>query len=289
MLEKVNIEFRQLIAKSTKADFHKCWACSSCDMECPMNIATNRLRPQKMVRFAYFGLLDGLIGAPDIWYCLTCRRCNNVCPNLVKPADLIAFARMEALRIGNVSHLQVQKYYELFAKFQRVRWHAAEHCLNGKFNDIDDSLWDTWFETPIPDSTDVLSNQNLFQKSTLPHTVLLKAKASSCFTCGECSSACPISGNRNVFDPRFIFRMTNLGILNEILRSPSIWICLDCGRCTEACSQLVDGRQIVQNLQKLAIQNGSADPDIRSQIKNVNHAIYSRFLEKVDGALGINS
>jgi len=64
---------------------------------------------------------------------------------------------------------------------------------------------------------------------------------SSCFTCGECSSSCPVAVERSAFDPRFIFRMVNLGLAEELLLSPSIWLCVQCGRCTEACSQLVDG------------------------------------------------
>ncbi|MCJ7771593.1 MAG: 4Fe-4S dicluster domain-containing protein, partial [Desulfobacterales bacterium] len=254
MIEKVNIELRNLIENSTHGEFNKCWTCSSCDTECPINIATNRLRPQKMVRLAYVGLFDELVSTPEIWYCLTCRRCNHVCPNLVKPADVIAYARTEALRTGAVSNYQVQSYFELFSTFQRVRWHAAEKYLSGKLDVVDENQWFKWFEKPIPNSTVALSGRNLFQGNGTFNSLAVNTNASSCFTCGECSSACPISGSRNVFDPRFIFRMANLGMLNEILSSPSIWLCLDCGRCTEACSQLVDGRQIIRDLQKLAIQ-----------------------------------
>lgn len=285
MVRVLNPELRHRIERNTGADSHMCWACSSCDSECPMNIATNRLRPQKMIRLANLGFFEELACAPEIWYCLTCRRCNDVCPNRVKPASVIAFARMEAVRTGLVSYQRIQSYKELFAKFQRVRWHVTAQCLSGKLVAVDDAQWDVWLETPVPESTSNLSGRNLFQNNGLFHELVEKTRGSVCFTCGECSSACPISGNRSVFDPRFLFRMANLGILDELLKSPSIWLCLDCGRCTEACSQLVDGRRIIQTLQELAIQSGAVDPDFPLQLQNQHSSIYLRFLQEIDGLL----
>jgi heterodisulfide reductase subunit C len=280
MAEKLNIEFRHLIEKNTRAEFNMCWTCGSCDSECPMNIATNRLRPQKMVHLAYLGLFEELVSSTEIWSCLTCRRCNQVCPNLVKPADVIAYARTEALRTKAVSHYQVQNYFELFTKLQHVRWRAAASCLSG--NQVDTIQWDTGFKIPKSVSTEVISFSSLFKGNGPLKSLVANAKGNSCFTCGECSSACPISGNNNVFDPRFIFRMANLGMLHEIFSAPAIWLCLDCGRCTEACSQLVDGRQIIRELQKLAIQSGAVDADIPSRIRDANFFLYPKFLDEID-------
>jgi heterodisulfide reductase subunit C len=77
-----------------------CCTCSSCDIECPVNIATGRLRPQIIVRMANLGLWDELLNSPDIWYCLTCRRCLQVCPNSVRPSSLIGYIRHDALENG---------------------------------------------------------------------------------------------------------------------------------------------------------------------------------------------
>ena len=109
-----------------------CWTCSTCDSECPVEIATNRLRPQRIVRFANLGLIEELIASPEIWYCLTCRRCSRVCPNSVKPETLIRYARTDAVRCGVVSYAAARSYYDLFRRFQRVRWHAVRHCLQVK-------------------------------------------------------------------------------------------------------------------------------------------------------------
>ncbi len=44
---------RNLIHQCAKADIYLCWTCGSCDNECPINIATGRMRPQKIVRICH--------------------------------------------------------------------------------------------------------------------------------------------------------------------------------------------------------------------------------------------
>ena len=76
-----NSKLRSLIETGAQADSRLCWTCGSCDFECPVNIATGRLRPQKIVRMANLGLPLELTSLAEIWYCLTCRRCAAVCPS----------------------------------------------------------------------------------------------------------------------------------------------------------------------------------------------------------------
>jgi len=45
MFSFLNPNIRQRIELATNADSSMCWNCSSCDAECPVEIATNRLRP----------------------------------------------------------------------------------------------------------------------------------------------------------------------------------------------------------------------------------------------------
>ena len=53
--------------------------------------------------------------------------------------------------------------------------------------------------------------------------------------------------------------MVNMGLEKEILASPSIWLCIGCERCTEACGEEVKGHLIIQSLQKLALKEGIVD------------------------------
>jgi heterodisulfide reductase subunit C len=77
-----SLELRKLIESRAFALSSLCWTCGSCDLECPVNRATNRLRPQKLVRMANLGMLEELLGLPEIWYCLNCRRCMMTCPTV---------------------------------------------------------------------------------------------------------------------------------------------------------------------------------------------------------------
>ncbi len=113
------------IRRGADAGQSLCWTCGSCDAMCPVHVASGRLRPQVMVRLANLGLLEELLRRPEIWYCLGCRRCSQTCPQAVKPAALIEFARREALRRGLFDTAFLDGYRRLFAAFQRVRWRVA--------------------------------------------------------------------------------------------------------------------------------------------------------------------
>jgi heterodisulfide reductase subunit C len=60
-----------------------------------------------------------------------------------------------------------------------------------------------------------------------------------CLTCGLCSSGCPATGLHDM-DPRKFLRMAALGLDDEILSSPWIWLCSMCQRCIYACPMAVD-------------------------------------------------
>jgi heterodisulfide reductase subunit C len=278
---------RYLIDFGTHANMALCWTCSTCDSECPVNIATNRLRPQKLLRLANLGFLDELMTLPEVWYCLTCRKCNRVCPNQVKPESVIQFVRRESLRCNLMRHSVFQQYQGLFQRFQRVRWRAVQACYQGELEALSDSRWKAWLDTPVMDLARSIVYAKLFNGSPAFRRSAADSKLANCFTCGECSSACPVSGERSAFDPRYLFRAINLGLQEELLHSPSIWLCIGCGRCSEACSQLVDGRGMIAALQEQALETGAVDADFRGRLTRANKIIFPRLLESIDDLLGL--
>lgn len=276
---------RRTIESNAEAQANLCWNCSTCDSECPVYLATGRLRPQKIVRMANLGLLDDLLSLPEIWYCLTCRRCNYVCPNLVRPASIIAFLRKEAVRRKLVSWERFVRFREFFSLFQRVRWHAADLCLKGDLGPVSRELWSAWLETPVDGTGGRVSLSNP-PPSTAFRSVGKAAASTACFTCGECGNACPIFFERSVFEPQWIFRMVNLGLEEELLKSPSIWLCIACQRCTEACGELVSGHLVIQGLQDLALEAGAVDQGFPFRWKRAQKAIYPFFVERINSLLG---
>jgi heterodisulfide reductase subunit C len=280
---------RKSIEQGAKADINRCWACGSCDFECPVNIATGRLRPQKIVRMANLGMLDEMLHEPSIWYCLACRRCLQICPNTVKPSDLIAHIRRISMKRKIVSIETYRSYRILFERFQRVRKHAVVMSFHEKLTSISDRQWCDWLLTPVSESRRSICFNSTESSSNEGFIHYDPARAAaSCFTCGECSSACPVSCERSVFDPRALFRMVNLGLTDELLSSPSIWLCLDCGRCTSVCSQLVDGREIIRRLKDDAIQRGIIDRNFFARLEQANRLVYSKWLEEVDALFGFD-
>jgi heterodisulfide reductase subunit C len=285
----LNSQLRRAVEQATGAKSLMCWTCSSCDSECPVGIATNRLRPQRIVHYANLGLLDELISLPEIWYCLTCRRCNQVCPNSVKPETVVQYARAEAIRRGVVSYQAARQYYDLFRRFQRVRWHMVDRCLHGDSEPITEALWHSWLNSPIEESRALIGSWSLFKTSEPFRQAAQNADVPACFTCGECSSACPVAGERSAFDPRFIFRMVNLGLADELLASPSIWLCVQCGRCTEACSQLVDGCRMIDSLRELAVHERQVDADFALRVRDAQKQIFGRWIDDINKLLGLQA
>ena len=279
---------RKSIEQGAKADINRCWTCGSCDFECPVNVATGRLRPQKIVRMANLGMLDELLHEPAIWYCLACRRCLQICPNTVKPSDLIAHIRRISMKRNIVSIETYRAYRILFERFQRVRNHAVVSSFHGKLKSISDRQWCDWLLTPVSESRRSICFKSTESSSNEDFKSNNAARAAACFTCGECSSACPVSCERSVFDPRTMFRMVNLGLTDELLSSPSIWLCLDCGRCSSVCSQLVDGREIIRRLRDDAIQRGIIDRNFFPRLEQANRLVYNRWLQEIDALFGFD-
>ncbi len=269
------------IETNTNAKINLCWTCSSCDVECPINIATNQLRPQKVVRLANLGFIDELLSLPEIWYCLTCRRCDFVCPNLVKPSTVISYLRKEASRRMPWTMELVLRYRDLFARLQRVRWHIAAQCLTGEVESITDNQWNDWLEAPIKGFMGEISFTDPYPSKAF-RSLVDSSSLASCLTCGGCSGTCPVSAGRNVFDPMWIFRMVHLGLEKEIMKHPSIWLCIACQRCTEVCSQQVKGHLIIQHLQDLALELGVVDSHFPFRWYNAQKAVYSRFTKEID-------
>lgn len=105
-------------------------------------------------------------------------------------------------------------------------------------------------------------------------------------TCGACTTVCPITHDRAVFDPVRLFRLVNLGQEEAVLRSPALWLCLGCGRCTESCTQQVPGHRVIRVLQQQSIARGHAPPDMSAHLEAIDRLLLPAYLEAVRAALG---
>lgn len=279
VLESSTLRENRDRVRIAEADIEPCWTCSSCDTECPVNAATGLLRPQQIVRMAAFGLLDELLNAPEIWYCISCRRCSQICPNRVKPSLLINYLRQKAIGRGLVSWQSYERYQDWIIDFQHIRWKAIARGLNRAKVSIDnmtDSLVERTVEIP--------KSKNTIIPSPLESLAVeaQEIQASGCYSCRECSSACPIVSGRNVFDPAVIVHMLNLGMEDELLASPSIWMCLQCHRCTDACPQNVKGHRLFQLLRMQSIEQKNESATFQYQLEEIHRKLYPLWVKTVD-------
>lgn len=282
-----NPNVRRVIQSAVGADSHMCWTCRSCLNECPVNLATSRLQPLKFVRLANLGLLDEMLDLPQIWYCLTCNRCSQVCPMQVKPAAIIGYARSRWVASGRVSQKTLDDYRMLLYRFQRVRWHAAKACMKKDATpDLADSLWREWMEKRVDKSLPAIRIGSAAFSVQPSRSASRNADGFSCFTCKECSNACPAFGGSEIFDPLAIIRMANLGMGESLLTSPSIWLCLECQRCTDTCSQRVRGHELVRHLRKLAIETGAVDKGFLTRWYLMGKGLYPKLLNEIDRLFG---
>lgn len=275
-----------------QAGITACYTCSSCASECPVNRMTDRLHPVRIVRMAAFGLFDELIRLPEIWYCLQCRRCKHICPMTVKPSVLIDYLRRKAVRQGVVPRDTAQRVKSLVRQLHRVRRRAVMSAIEGQPMPDVARKWHETAQEPGNGSTpaapvELHSGANSFKRSCALY-LDFPTNLSSCYTCSECSNSCPVFFERNVFDPLWIFRMAAFGLSQELLSAPSIWLCLECRSCTEACGQRVRGHLVIRRIRELAVERGLVGREFQAHWRDMEKEIYQHFLKKVDAVSGFH-
>ncbi len=256
---------RQAINEAVRAEINLCFTCGSCATECPINRATNELHPRKLVWMANLGLMDELLRSPEIWMCLACGKCSHVCPMTVKPARLFAFLRWESVRRQVVAADFFSRWRVLRSQFQHERLRAADGLMD-EHSQVQTKLQETGGH---PFYRDVMFFDGYATGVT------------SCFACGECSNACPVCFDRSVFDPLRFFRAVMLGDSESVLRSSSLWLCIQCQSCTEACSQGVRGHLVIRRLRELADERGWISPDFRREWSRKDRNLYGEYVNRV--------
>ena len=275
------------ISAAIHSELSLCYTCSSCVAECPVNRFTNRLQPLKYVRMAGLGMAEELLRSPEIWYCLSCNRCTNICPMTVKPAGLLSFLRKEAVRRGYVRKGTAPEIAETQKRLHKVRYHAAALVKEGQ--KAADIALDRLADAPAP----VWTDQGQLAYPSVEAKRFRKAFSgflgrqttlASCLTCCECTNSCPVARERSFFDPMRIVRMAVFG-LHELLKSPSIWLCLECQTCTSACGQLVRGHMVLRRAQELAIEGGFVNGTFQENWQEVQKRIFAEYIGNIDTIL----
>ena len=79
-------------------------------------------------------------------------------------------------------------------------------------------------------------------------------KLKRCYSCGTCTATCPVAAVDSDFNPRRIIRMAVLGMREEVLSAPELWLCVQCTACGFRCPQNVKFVEVIAALRRMAVE-----------------------------------
>lgn len=95
---------------------------------------------------------------------------------------------------------------------------------------------------------DVLRSELVRQVEELSGQDLL-----ACYQCGKCAAGCPVAFAMDLL-PSQVIRLAQLGQIEELLETQTIWLCAACQTCTTRCPKGVDLARIMEALRELALR-----------------------------------
>ena len=102
---------------------------------------------------------------------------------------------------------------------------------------------------------------------------------SECFGCAKCSTGCPVCPEMDIL-PHQMIRLVQLGQMEEVLSSKSIWLCLACETCQLRCPMGIDLNELMDSLKMMALKSEYTVSEESISIRNFNKsflAIAKRF------------
>ena len=128
--------------------------------------------------------------------------------------------------------------------------------------------------------TDNISRETIHDDAIDPDFVdsIVEAGADrirTCIQCGTCSSVCP-SGRRTAFRTRELMRKALLGLKDEVLSSPDLWLCATCLTCLERCPRQIKVTDAIIIMRNMAVEEGYMLPEHRKSSKKLletGHAV----------------
>jgi heterodisulfide reductase subunit C len=80
-------------------------------------------------------------------------------------------------------------------------------------------------------------------------------KISACFQCQKCTNGCPITFAMDIV-PHKLIHLLQLGQLDEVLHSDTIWVCSSCETCTTRCPNGIDIAHVMDSLRQRSGRQG---------------------------------
>ncbi|SHI72507.1 4Fe-4S dicluster domain-containing protein [Parasporobacterium paucivorans] len=95
------------------------------------------------------------------------------------------------------------------------------------------------------------SGKNLIKQITRETGVVLH----DCYQCGKCSAGCPMAHAMDLM-PREVVHYMQLGMMDEVLKSKTIWLCATCHTCVDRCPNDIDIPSLMEKSRQEAKRRG---------------------------------
>lgn len=81
-------------------------------------------------------------------------------------------------------------------------------------------------------------------------------KMLSCIQCGTCTASCPSAHVMDI-SPRRMWRMVQLGLVDQVLNSKTMWLCSMCYQCQVRCPRGIPLTETITGLKEMALRAGT--------------------------------
>jgi len=105
-------------------------------------------------------------------------------------------------------------------------------------------------------TTEMIGDEVLERVTTISGQNLL-----ACYQCGRCSAGCPVVDEMDIV-PSEIIRLLQLGQVDEVLSSKTIWTCASCLQCASRCPKGVEFSNICDALRAVVLRTRLATPKL---------------------------
>jgi len=101
-VSKLDASFRSEVLKHKDAcSLNACFSCGACTAGCPISEVFPEYSPKKLSKMVKLGMKEEVLSSRFIWYCTTCRNCEQHCPQNVKFFDILNVLKNMAAKEGH--------------------------------------------------------------------------------------------------------------------------------------------------------------------------------------------